>query len=121
MKQKFLWLWGFILISCSETTIQGFDSQSWKSDRMGCRGLRMQLLSHFQAHKEKFLNLSEKQLLDILGKPDKIELAQRNQRFFYYFVEKGSQCDSSFSRPGRHVVIRINSIEIVNEINIPPL
>jgi len=106
-----------VLVSCSPSVrLEGFDSQAWKSDKMGCKNIRASLLASFQENKNKFMDISEKQLIALLGKPDQIELSTRHQRFFYYFVEGGSQCDTTKTTLGKRVSIRLNSLDMVNEI-----
>ena len=105
--------------ACQSTTIteDEFDSEIWKKDKNGCLGERLKLLEDFNAVKGKMTDLSEKQIRSLLGAPDQIQLFERSQKFYIYYIETGSQCGKS-GKEGRHYQIRFSSLNQVNEVSL---
>ena len=93
------------------------DIAAWKADKNGCTSRRGELLADFLKVSERLDGLREQDIKRLLGKPDGVELYQRNQKFFLYFLESGRQCpDVAVGRYGRHVRIRFDAINRVNEV-----
>ncbi|MBX2840806.1 MAG: hypothetical protein KTR26_03490 [Flammeovirgaceae bacterium] len=96
---------------------EAFDTKTWKNDTNGCTSERVALMDQFKAIQDKIIGLSELQVNKLLGKPDKVELYIRSQKFYVYHLKPGSQCDpDSFDRAGENIQIRFNSLNEVNEI-----
>ena len=107
------------LTSCKEAIhVDGFDIDSWKKDTKGCANTRLALLAEFeQKIKPKLKGLSEKEVYTLLGKADINELSKRNQKFYYYYIEKGNQClDSTTTTMARRIQIRFDAINNVSEV-----
>ncbi len=109
------------LVSCGssvEFTKEEFDTELWKNDRQGCQGLRKNQLENFQKIKTKLYELSERDIRQVLGKPDQVDLYKRKQKFYVYFVEKGIQCEggASETQQAERIEIRFSALERVNEI-----
>jgi hypothetical protein len=108
-----------LLISCSQGQIdtQGFDLQTWKNDKKGCESKRASLLADFeQKVKPQLEGLSEIQVANLLGKADFAILAERNQKFYRYYIEEGEQCGKN--KKARYVQIRFSALNIVNEVTV---
>ncbi len=98
---------------------KSFDKKYWKNDPLGCKGHRETMTNDFNAIKSKLIGASEKVIQKTLGKPDQLELYKRQQKFYTYFVEAGSQCDSTrHKKPGRYIYIRFNAFRKVSEVGI---
>ena len=118
----FCWLALFgvltFLSSCNrKTEIAGFNSQAWKADAGSCKNVRNGMLAEFEKAKPELFGLAEKEVKAILGRPDGEELFERNQRYFYYYIESGSHCQTKGKMSGaNHIKIRFSALSKVNEI-----
>ena len=106
-----------LLAACGkQIDSQGFDDQIWKNDKDGCNSERVKQLTIFeQKIKPQLLLRPETTLRKLLGKPDRSEPANRGQKFYIYFVQKGKQCDSQLPS-ANFLQIRIDAIGRVTEI-----
>jgi hypothetical protein len=119
---------GFILIlfffyACSsKIEVVGVDLDNWKKDRNGCIGLRLQDLENFKTVKNDLLGKDNQALIKTFGRPDKVELANRSQTFFIYFIEPGPDCETE-EKSGEplKVIFRLNAISRVSEVTISTL
>ena len=83
-----------IFVSCTnQPDLTGFDVESFKKDRGSCGGTREKQIDWLKTHKMTWKGVSSNDLEDILGKPDIQQLADRNQEYYVYFLEKGPHCD----------------------------
>lgn len=115
----------FLLIgfSCSGPLDAGkVNLENWKSDRDGCKGLRMQELEAFQEIKNSFLGADNQALIKTFGRPDRVELVDKSQSFFFYFLEPSGDCVGveSEKEPLR-VLFRMNAISKVSEVTVTTL
>ncbi len=116
----FLFSW---LSSCSSAVDAGnIDLDNWKSDRYGCKGLRMQDLEEFRTIKNQFLGIDNQALIKTFGRPDRVELVDKSQSFFFYFIEPSSDC-SGFEQKKEplRVLFRLNALSKVSEVTITDL
>ena len=106
-----------LITACSsEINTSGFDKEAWKNDKNSCNSIRKNQLDIFEEKiKSQLLFRSESILRDVLGKPDRTEPSQRGQKFYFYFLEKGKQCDDNLPEAD-FLQIRIDAIGRVNEI-----
>ncbi len=106
--------------SCQERKgIEGFDSTLWKSDRKGCQGLRISLKNQLEKISPQLKRLSNKDVLYVLGRPDKNELYRRNQKFFIYHISPAPDCDHyEASQTPVTLKIRFNAVGLSNEVMI---
>ncbi len=94
-----------------------FNSGVWKNDRLGCGGKRQQLRGQFDKIRLELKGSTQAQVINLLGKPDFQRLYQRNQKFYIYFMEPGSQCQGkSEASRARTVVLRFSAIGLVTEV-----
>jgi hypothetical protein len=118
--KKYIIIFGLCLTACNTTEKsfwEGFDTQSWQADANACEGQRAKLLDDFNRKmKQKLKGKSETVLIEGLGRPDRTELSKRNQKFYFYFVEKGAQCDSTLPDNARRLSIRFDALGKINEI-----
>lgn len=109
--------------SCSGPLDAGkVNLENWKSDRDGCKGLRMQELEAFQEIKNSFLGADNQSLIKTFGRPDRVELVDKSQSFFFYFLEPSGDCVGieSEKEPLR-VLFRMNAISKVSEVTVTTL
>jgi hypothetical protein len=107
-----------LFVSCSEPArVEGFDSETWKSDKLACKGSRQQLADSFERIRRGLYGRTENDIKDILGKPDGEQLMKRGQRVFYYYLESGTQCSvkGKLSEANR-AEVRFNALNRVSEI-----
>ncbi|WPR77436.1 hypothetical protein [Algoriphagus sp. NG3] len=110
----------FITVSCSSKRDTGsMDMKSWKADRYGCKGLRIQDLEEFERIKHTFLGVDNQALIKTFGRPDRVELVDKSQSFFFYFLEPSGDCEGveSEKEPLR-VLFRLNAISKVSEVTV---
>jgi len=107
-----------ILSSCGRSLpdIEGVDITAWKNDKNGCAGERAKKTDILLSQKDKFLALSELDVVDLLGRPDQQELYKRNQKFYYYFIKPSPDCNLPSWKESLQLVIRFNAMGLAKEI-----
>lgn len=112
-----------LLFSCSsKVSVENVDLENWKKDRNGCLGLRIDDLENFRAAKNEFLGKDNQALLKTFGRPDKVELADRSQSFFIYYIEPSAMCQGDNSlNDATKVIFRLNAYSRVSEVTISRL
>lgn len=110
-------------ISCSgPLDVGNVNLENWKSDRYGCKGLRMKELEEFQAVKNTFLGADNQALIKTFGRPDRVELVDKSQSFFFYFIEPSGECEGvEIEKEPLRVLFRMNAISKVSEVTITTL
>lgn len=109
-----------LLSSCSTAVDAGkINLENWKSDRYGCKGLRMQDLEEFRTIKNQFLGINNQALIKTFGRPDRVELVDKSQSFFFYFIDPSSYCAGVVQKkePLR-ILFRMNALSKVSEVTI---
>lgn len=107
------------LLSCDTTQDQfgQLDLKKWRGDRGGCNGVRATLLTAFRAEVQNLKGKRTNTIGDLLGRPDINQIADRNQKFYIYFLEKGAHCDQpGVKSQSRSVAIRMSAMGIATEI-----
>lgn len=93
------------------------DLKKWRSDRGGCNGVRATLEPAFKAEVQNLKGKTSNTLGDWLGRPDANVLADRNQKFYVYYFERGPQCEQPGAKSkSRSVAIRFSAMGIATEI-----
>jgi len=107
-----------ITLSCGNPvpTLDQIDLDAWKDDKLACAGKRTSMSAALQAQSNKLLALSEKEIIELLGKPDENELYTRNQKFYYYFLEPSTTCSETVTGDPRRLVIRFNATGLAKEV-----
>jgi len=108
----------YSFISCSTPDRLGkLDLARWRDDRGGCKGDRLAQVAEFKAVREELKGKMANDINKILGLPDVNQLADRNQKFYVYFLENGPHCtDPKIKSQARSVALRISAIGLVTEI-----
>jgi hypothetical protein len=108
-----------IFLSCQSgpENYKDFDVKSWKADPEACNGKRNGMTNALEAIRSELINMEEPKLREILGKPDRIELLERNQKVYQYYVTSGKQCagDQVSERDGQVFVVRFTPTNKVKE------
>lgn len=97
-----------------EKKLEKFDSLAWKTDRDGCSGVRASMKENLLKSKYTMRGLTTKEVLDLMGYPDAEELADRNQKYYIYFIEPGPEC-TWFSGKATALYVRFSAVGIANE------
>jgi hypothetical protein len=108
-----------LLSSCGPApdTFGKLDLKKWRGDRGGCNGMRQSILPDFRAEIPNLKGQRTNTIGELLGRPDINEIADRNQKFYIYFLEKGPQCDKPGVKSSSHsVAIRFSAIGLATEI-----
>jgi len=66
--------------------ISNFDEVAWQTDKDGCDGQRIKLRNDLINAKDELKGLNGDQVISVLGKPNKMNLADRNQKYFVYSI-----------------------------------
>jgi hypothetical protein len=107
----------FITACTNQPDLNGFDVEAFKKDRGACNGTRVNQIDWLKTHKMTWKGVSSNDLEDILGKPDIQQLADRNQEYYIYFLEKGPHCDNSKnSSTARSMAFRFSAMGLTTEI-----
>jgi hypothetical protein len=111
----FVWLNG-----CSFAVDAGkINLENWKSDRYGCKGLRMQDVEEFRSIKNQFLGIDNQAVIKTFGRPDRVELVDKSQSFFFYFLEPSSDCAGvELKKEPLRILFRMNALSKVSEVTI---
>ena len=98
-------------------TFGKLDLKKWRGDRGGCHGVRATLEPAFRAEIQNLKGKTTNTIGELLGRPDINEIADRNQKFYIYFLEKGSHCDQAgVKSTSRSVAIRMSAIGVATEV-----
>lgn len=95
----------------SKVYINGFNREAWIKDSTGCLGLRARLglCDTLFCNREKLLGLSDKEIIEFLGKPNRSYLSKSlvhgEVTSFYYYVVGGPQCDKGYKKDNRSLDI----------------
>jgi hypothetical protein len=110
----------FILIGCSSKLDTGsMNMDEWKKDRYGCKGLRIKEVNELKRLRTSFLGKNNQALIKTFGRPDRVELVDKSQSYFYYFLEPTEDCESikAAEKPMK-LSFRLNAISKVSEVTI---
>ena len=108
-----------LLLSCGKPlpTLDEIDLEKWKEDKAGCTMVRQTFINQLDQQREKIKSLSESEVVELLGRPDKNELLKRNQKFFYYYLEPSPTCPQG-NLEFKKLMIRFNAIGLAKEVSI---
>jgi len=108
------------LFSCKKKiSINGLDSQSFKSDRQACNGFREKVGKDFNSIRLQLKSLTQSEIVELLGRPDFQVLETHGQKYYVYFMEKGNQCiNKDDPNKTKTLVLHFNAVELVSEASI---
>lgn len=129
MRKIFIVVFGIVSISilfsaCSgKVDLKNVNLENWKKDRDGCIGLRMQELEAFRVVKNDLLGKDNQSIIKTFGRPDKVELTDRSQSFFIYFIDPAPSCEGfdANAEQAMKVMLRMNAYSRVSEVVISRL
>ena len=112
----------FMLIgmnACQQTKlhIPEFDAKGWKLDPYGCKNHRLKLVKKLISKKRYLLNRDDAEIVEFLGKPERTELYTKNQKFYFYYISPGANCEKGDSTTGKQFYIRLSALGKVTDIN----
>jgi len=112
-------LYFFLWSSCGKElpVLDGIDLEKWKDDKTGCAMVRQASISKLDQQRDKIKSLSQPEVIELLGRPDKNELLKRNQKFFYYYLEPSPACPQGKAE-FKKLMIRFNAIGLAKEVSI---
>ncbi|MEN8249654.1 MAG: hypothetical protein ABFS32_12035 [Bacteroidota bacterium] len=109
----------FILIvmgACSSTPeIEGFDNNHWQNDSHGCDGVRLKQAEILINHRDELIGENQREITNLLGKPNRHELYSRSKKAFIYFLSNGPGCEQELENPDK-LVIRFDALGRVKEV-----
>ncbi|GAB3642105.1 hypothetical protein GCM10027423_27410 [Spirosoma arcticum] len=106
-------------VSCGPApdTFGKLDLKKWRGDRGGCNGVRSTLVPAFRAEIQNLKGNSANTIGELLGRPDINQIADRNQKYYIYFLEKGTHCDRPSEKSNSpSVAIRMSAIGLATEV-----
>lgn len=96
-----------------------FDEAAWKNDPNGCLNVRGEMVEAIKKAKESLVLLGEADIRKVLGRPDKVGLFSRSQKFYLYYIEPGGQCkEGAAEKKGKSLEISLDALGRLHEINI---
>jgi hypothetical protein len=107
-------------VSCGSKFETGsINIENWKNDRYGCKGLRLKDIEELKRLRSTFLGENNQALIKTFGRPDRVELVDKSQSYFYYFLEPSEDCgiEQGKSNPLK-ISFRLNAISKVSEVTI---
>lgn len=118
MKKSLLFSVVLVAFSCGKPLpdLSPIDLLQWKEDKGGCKNLRANFLPDLISQKDELKGLSESDIIELLGRPDRNELYKRNQKFYYYDIEPGKPCDSVAHN--QQLILRFNAMGRAKEVEI---
>ena len=97
--------------------LKGIETEVWTVDKNGCSGVRANSIEALKEQKTALLGLSEMEIVQVLGKPDRNELYKRNQKFYYYYLQPAPECEQHPDSALR-LAIRFNAMGLAKEISV---
>lgn len=107
-------------VSCSFKKDTGsMDIDNWKADRNGCKELRIKELTELERLKNTYLGADNQALIKTFGRPDRVELVDKSQSYFIYFLEPSGECEGAETeKEPLKILFRLNSLSRVSEVTI---
>lgn len=104
----------FLLLcfACSKPLPQldDIDLQAWKDDYEGCLNKRIGYSDALQSQKDKLKGLSERDLVQLLGRPNRNDLSEHHEKFYSYFIECNEDSSSLM------LEVRFNATGVSKEV-----
>lgn len=99
------------LFSCYQVPeIPGWDQAQWSAMKQNCEMNRINLAENIiMVNKTKLLGQTQNNIENLLGNPDRHQLYDRNQKFFYYSLD----CNKT-----KELSIRFDALGRVKELQV---
>lgn len=98
--------------------IGNLDLVKWREDQSGCKNIRKGQINDFKAVQQTEIKGKSANFIGaLLGTPDRQQLADRNQKYYIYFVGSGPHCtDRANLMNSPTVAIRFSAMGIATEV-----
>lgn len=106
----------FFCGACHYGKSVSFDAASWRGDKEGCKGKRIELFKSVIENRDELLGLNNRQIINLLGMPDRNELYDRNQKFFVYHVSPAPGCEKPYMGEVLFLFVRFNAVGLAQEV-----
>jgi hypothetical protein len=118
MKIKYLLPIIFLATACTkQPKLEGLDLEKWSADKGGCSGERIKSIDKLKSLKEEIKGTSSNDLDDYLGRPDVQQLADRSQKYYIYFLEKGTHCETLQKKSdAQSMAVRFSAMGMATEV-----
>lgn len=115
MKRSLLLSVIVICFSCSRPLpeLVEFNSDDWKNDPKGCHHVREKYINSLEQQRDKLKGLSEGDLITLLGRPDRTDLSEHHEKFYYYFL----RCPET-ETVDNALIVRFNATGVSKEVAI---
>jgi hypothetical protein len=119
MKRSLLLSVFALFFGCSNPlpTLDGVDLPAWKNDRNGCLGNRTPFEESLRGQRDKLKGLWETDIVKLLGRPDRNDLSERNEKYYFYFFGPSPDCQGGDSTATK-LIIRFNATGVSKEVAI---
>jgi hypothetical protein len=107
-----------IIFGCNQQpSLNDIDLKTWRNDIDGCNRVRLETGKSLIKQKEKLLGLTQTEIRNMLGKPDKVALYKRSQRFYVFYLTPSGNCEN-FDPEDKilSLYIRFSALDIANEM-----
>ena len=118
MKIKYIFPILFLATACTkQPKLEGLNLEKWSADRGGCNGERTRNIEKLKSLKQEIKGVSSNDLDDYLGTPDVQQLADRSQKYYIYFLEKGVHCeDLKLHSDAQSMSVRFSAMGMATEV-----
>ena len=97
--------------------LESLNLEKWSADKGGCSGERTKNIDILKSLKEEIKGTSSNDLDDYLGIPDVQQLADRNQKYYIYFLEKGTHCETlQKESEAQSMAVRFSAMGMATEV-----
>lgn len=113
----FFLLLSMLTFACSKKPkIEGFNSEVWKKDKKGCTGKRAYLGEIILSRSQDLKGMDDDDIVELLGKPEATDWEARERKIYFYYIQSGSQCNSSLILEGAKIAIEFDALGRVHLI-----
>ena len=105
-----------VLLSCTNhIDLPNFNEAAWKADKYGCEGFRTTMQDQLEKVKNDLKGLNSDEIVSVLGKPNKMKLSTRNQKYFMYTISPIEKCANYQQKNKVQLSIRFNAVGLAYE------
>jgi hypothetical protein len=88
---------------------------AWKKDMNGCLGDRVRLSAVLEPQRNELKMIEAPELIKVLGNPNSIEILQRQQRYYVYWIQNPAKCSDN-AATYKEVRVRLSALGKVTEV-----